>query len=132
MSKMEEIKTDPSVGMSARPDPAFVYSNSINHSVDRILIPDAIKELMCLFTGEALKSLCPERSERCDEKDPCDEYSCDYSRFIFERVLTNAHEDFDAKLRSFFETHVRRIYEQIPFLVDYQIRTTAKKSDQDR
>ncbi len=109
-------------------DAALLYAWDIDRSVSQMTVGDiAVRDLAEVFIGEALRKLCPD-SERCENDGPCDLYSCKFARFVFQNILMIVHDDFVEETRSFLKMYTRRLYEQAPFLVDYQIKNTEKIS----
>jgi hypothetical protein len=110
-------------------DAALCYSHEIDNSVGIISVtPHPFREVMIELVGKSLKNSCPEKTEGCGDEDFCVERSCRYSKFIWEQVMMKVHDGFDQELSSFFKTEVRRLDEQVPFLVDHAIRNTEKVS----
>ncbi len=130
MEKCANEKTCPLGPVLKGFDAALCYSDEIDDSVGIITVtPHPFREVMNELVGKALKNSCPEKTEKCGDEDFCVERSCRYSRFIWERVMSKVHDNYDEELRLFLKTQARRLDEQVPFLVDYEIRHTVKASD---
>jgi hypothetical protein len=131
MKRNKNGNKDLSVKVEPRADAALLYDDYIDASLSQISVTNLeVRGLAREFIGEELRKLCP-YGERCDNNGPCEMHSCRYAKVIFEHCLIKAHTDFDYQLRSFLEMYVRRLYEQTPFIVDYQIRNTVENSQPD-
>lgn len=113
-------------------DAEFVYALHIDIIVNYMLPSDVDEfgHILDVNIGNALKKLCPD-SQQCDNDGPCESYSCKFARFIFECSYRVIGHDLREKLTSFTKMYVRRLQEQTPFLVDYQIRNTVENSQPD-
>jgi hypothetical protein len=131
MKPSESGKKDLFGTVQGSADAALLYAKHIDRSVSQMTVGDiAVRDLAEVFIGKDLRELCPDSAE-CENDGPCELYSCKFARFIFENLLMIVHDDFDEELSSFLKMYVRRLYAQVRFLVDYQIRNTEKITQPD-
>ncbi|MHB8205510.1 MAG: hypothetical protein ACYDHG_17655, partial [Desulfomonilaceae bacterium] len=89
---------------------------------DGIISVRALHEVMDRVVREAIRSLCPMKNQFCPKHSPCQDTECPSAWSIYFHIRIKLLQEVEADLRSFLETQVAKMKQQMPYPEDSPAR----------